>query len=81
VHKVPLSYGVISTIAGQVVHSAVLVRFEEMNDDLGMCVWLSISPSTHDALFRSQHPEGRIVQSKRITHSLERTVPNSPSLL
>jgi hypothetical protein len=42
------------------VHSAVLVRFEEMNDDLGMCVWLSISPSTHDALFRSQHLKDQV---------------------
>jgi len=33
--------------------NAVLVRFEKMNDNLGMCVRLSISPSTDDALFRS----------------------------
>ena len=56
-HKVPRNYGVISTVAGQVVHS-VLVRFEEMNDDLGMCIGLSISPCTHDILFRSLRVDG-----------------------
>ena len=56
-HKVPRNYGVISTVAGQVVHS-VLVRFEEMNDDLGMCIGLSISPSTHDVLLRSLRLDG-----------------------
>ena len=56
-HKDPLNYHVISTIAGQVVHS-VLVRFEEINDDLGMCIGLSISPSTHDVLLRSLRLDG-----------------------
>ena len=40
--------------------NAVLVRFEEMNDDLGICVRLSISPSTDDALFRSQHLKDQV---------------------
>ena len=56
-HKDPLNYDAIFTIAGQVVHS-VLVRFEEMNDDLGMCIGLSVSPSTHDVLFRSLRLDG-----------------------
>ena len=56
-HKDPLNYDVICTIAGQDLNS-LLVRFEEMNDDLGMCIGLSISPSTHDVLFRSLRLDG-----------------------
>ena len=56
-HIDPLNYDVISTIAGQVLHS-FLVRFEEMNDDLGMCIRLSISPSTHDVPLRSLRLDG-----------------------
>jgi len=40
--------------------NAILVSFEEVNDNLGMCVRLSISPSTHDALFRSQRLEDQL---------------------
>ena len=46
-----LNQNAISTFVGQV---------NEVNDNLGMCVRLSISTSTHDALFRSQHLEDQL---------------------